>query len=374
MGSQGSGDGQFNSPNDIAVDSSDNVYVVDSGNHRIQKFDSNGNFITKWGSEGTGDGQFYNGLSGIGVDSSDNVYVVEPGNNRIQKFDSNGNFITKWGSGGIDYGQFKYPYDVAVDSLGNAYVTDTENQRIQKFSIEKFTPTITWSTPADIIYETALGSTQLSASASVPGTFTYTPPAGTVLGAGTHSLHVDFTPTDSANYNTASKDVTINVLKATPAITWNNLADIIAGIELSDTQLSASASVPGTFVYNKQLGTILDVGTHTLHVDFTPTDIANYTTASKDVTINVLEKPAIPSASFWATPITGKVPLQVQFTDKSIGVPTSRFWNFGDKSTSTDKNPVHQYIKAGKYTVSLTVKNELGSNTRKISNYIVVKK
>jgi len=373
LGSSGTGDGQLNSPNDIAVDSLDNVYVADTNNNRIQKFDSNGNFITKWGSSGTGDEQFLNAY-GIAVDSSDNVYVADTGNHRIQKFDSNGNFITKWGSEGIDYGQFKYPWDVAIDSLGNAYVTDTENQRIQKFSIEKFTPTMTWSTPADIIYGTALGSTQLSASASVLGTFTYTSPAGTLLGTGTQKLHVDFTPTDSANYNTASKDITINVLKATPAITWNNPADIIAGKELSNIQLSASVSVPGTFVYNKQLGAILDIGIHTLHVDFTPTDVVNYTTASKDVTINVLEKPAIPSANFWATPITGKVPLEVQFTDKSAGVPTSWLWDFGDKSISTEKNPVYTYNKAGKYTVSLTVKNELGSNTRKISKYIIVEK
>ena len=77
---------------------------------------------------------------------------------------------------------------------------------------------------------------------------------------------------------------------------------------------------------------------------------------------------------FGQLPLTGKVSLQIQFTDKSTGVPTSWSWDFGDKSTSTDKNPVHTYSKAGKYTVSLTVKNELGSNTRKISKYIIVKK
>ena len=52
------------------------VYVADSSNNRIQKFDSNGNFITKWGTEGTGDGQFSN-PDGIAVDSSGNVYVAD---------------------------------------------------------------------------------------------------------------------------------------------------------------------------------------------------------------------------------------------------------------------------------------------------------
>ena len=89
---------------DAAVDSSNNVYVADQDNNRIQKFDSSGKFITKWGSYGNGDGQFHN-PDGIEVDSSGNVYVSDTDNNRIQKFDSNGTFITQWGSGSSD-GQF----------------------------------------------------------------------------------------------------------------------------------------------------------------------------------------------------------------------------------------------------------------------------
>ena len=85
----------------------------------------------------------------------------------------------------------------------------------------KATPTITWATPADITYGTALGATQLNATASSPGTFVYTPAAGTVLNAGAgQTLSVTFTPTDAANYTTATETVTINVLKATPTITW----------------------------------------------------------------------------------------------------------------------------------------------------------
>ncbi len=91
----------------MTVDSSGNVYVADYGNNRIQKFDSNGNFITKWGSQGSGDGQFIQ-LNDVAVDSSGNVYVADYGNNRIQKFDSNGNFITKWGSHGSGDGQFSF--------------------------------------------------------------------------------------------------------------------------------------------------------------------------------------------------------------------------------------------------------------------------
>ncbi len=74
------------------------------------------------------------------------------------------------------------------------------------------TPAITWADPADIVYGTPLGGTQLNAAASVPGTFAYTPGAGTVLPAGAgQTLHVDFVPEDSAGYGPASADVTINV-------------------------------------------------------------------------------------------------------------------------------------------------------------------
>jgi len=79
-----------------------------------------------------------------------------------------------------------------------------------------------------------------------------------------------------------------------------------------------------------------------------------------------------PVAAFSASPTSGNAPLKVKFTDKSTGSPTSWKWSFGDGKTSTSKNPSYTYSKAGKYTVSLTVKNAAGSNTKTIKNYIVV--
>jgi len=132
-GSYGSGDGQFDSPTAIAIDNSGNVYIVDGGNARIQKFTSNGEFIAKWGSYGSGDGQF-DSPTAIAIDSSGNVYVADTYNHRIQKLTSDGQFVTKWGSSGSGDGQFSWPNGVAVDSSGNVYVADTGNCRIQKFT------------------------------------------------------------------------------------------------------------------------------------------------------------------------------------------------------------------------------------------------
>ena len=107
--------------------------------------------------------------------------------------------------------------------------------------------TITWNAPASIIYGTALSATQLNATASVPGTFVYTPAAGTVLNAGAaQALSVTFTPTDTVNYSPATGGVTITVERAAPAIAWSAPADIVYGTALSATQLNATASVPGT--------------------------------------------------------------------------------------------------------------------------------
>jgi hypothetical protein len=131
-GSRGGDDGQFYYPQGVSIDSAGSVYVTDTANHRIQKFDANGNFLTKWGSYGSGNGRF-SYPKGVAIDSADNVYVADM-SSRIQKFDADGNFLTKWGSYGEGNGRFYYPYGVVVDSVDNVYVADTDNHRIQKFN------------------------------------------------------------------------------------------------------------------------------------------------------------------------------------------------------------------------------------------------
>ncbi len=74
-------------------------------------------------------------------------------------------------------------------------------------TVTQATPQLTWSNPASIPYGTALGDTQLNATAPIAGTFVYTPAAGTVLSAGSHTLSVTFTPTDTTDYTTATATV-----------------------------------------------------------------------------------------------------------------------------------------------------------------------
>jgi len=95
------------------------------------------------------------------------------------------------------------------DSNNNAASSGALIQTVSSSS--QTTPTITWPAPESIRYGTALSATQLDASASVPGTFIYSPPAGTVLGVGSHTLTVTFTPTDTTDYTTATASVVLVV-------------------------------------------------------------------------------------------------------------------------------------------------------------------
>jgi hypothetical protein len=132
-GSMGTLDGQFNQPEDIAVDSQGNQYVVDLNNHRIQKFDSSGNLLLSWGSEGTGDGQF-RWPYGIAIDSTDKIFVADYYNNRIQIFNTAGQLLSIWSGYGTGPGQFNKPYSIAVDDQDFVYVLSFQNARVQKFS------------------------------------------------------------------------------------------------------------------------------------------------------------------------------------------------------------------------------------------------
>ncbi len=160
----------------------------------------------------------------------------------------------------------------------------------------KTTPTITWAQPAAITYPAPLSSTQLDATANVPGTFSYNPPAGTVLNPGTQKLMTTFTPTNMAAYNNATASVSLKVnpqaapppnSKTTPTLTWPQPAAITNPAPLTSAELDATANVPGTFVYNPPTGTVLDPGNHTLSVAFTPTNTSAYNNANASVTLTV---------------------------------------------------------------------------------------
>ncbi|MCX6545020.1 MAG: Ig domain-containing protein [Acidobacteria bacterium] len=215
--------------------------------------------------------------------------------------------------------------------------------------VVKTTPVITWANPASIVYGTPLSGTQLNATANVAGTFVYSPAAGTILNAGTKTLSVTFTPSDTAKYTATTRTVTISVAKATTTVAWSSPKRITKGKPLSSTELNATAAVTGTvsdvtqadakppvagtFVYTPPAGTVLAVGTYTLSVTFTPTDSVNYSTATATMSLDVLAQDGANQAPIGAfdTPADGATGLQGSFAVTGwalddVGVDRVELW------------------------------------------------
>ena len=137
VGQPGSEPGSFDEPGGLTIDSQGNLYVADIFNHRVQKFDSEGNFLAQVGGNGPDEGQF-NEPWGVAVDAEGNVYVADSFNHRIQKFDADLNFLLAFGMGASNLEDpepdaFWGPRDLAVDADGNIWVADTGTGRVVKY-------------------------------------------------------------------------------------------------------------------------------------------------------------------------------------------------------------------------------------------------
>ncbi len=134
FGGTGSGNGAFSKPEGIAVGSSGNVYVADTGNARIQEFNSKGEFVRAFGTLGEGNGQFFE-PKGVAVDGEGHVWTIEGGvlKTRVQEFTAEGVYMGQFGSSGTENGKFKTPKGIAVDAKGFVWVADTGNNRVQEF-------------------------------------------------------------------------------------------------------------------------------------------------------------------------------------------------------------------------------------------------
>jgi DNA-binding beta-propeller fold protein YncE len=131
--------GRLNLPYDVAPDALGNLYVADTHNHRVQEFSPTGKLIRRWGSLGSGSGQFFQ-PRGIAVDPFGNVWVADHENHRVQKFTADGRFLGRFGANGGDgslglgWGEFNSPRGLSSDAEGNIYVADDANHRVVKLS------------------------------------------------------------------------------------------------------------------------------------------------------------------------------------------------------------------------------------------------
>jgi DNA-binding beta-propeller fold protein YncE len=136
FGDQGAAPGQLYHPYDATADAAGNVYVLDTGNHRVEVFDDSGVFVRTIGSgQGQNDGQLYY-PEALALGPGDRLYIADTSNNRVSVFSTvTGNFLRKWGTEGSNDGQFLNPNGIAVSPDGPVFVTDKRNARVQKFSV-----------------------------------------------------------------------------------------------------------------------------------------------------------------------------------------------------------------------------------------------
>jgi sugar lactone lactonase YvrE len=135
FGSYGTGNGQFKEPKDVAVDAKANVWVADGGNSRVEEFDAEGKFIRKFGSYGTGNGQFNSGgPEGIAIDPKGHVWLADTYNSRLQEYGESGEFIKSVGTYGTGKGQLGNPTGIAIGPGGNIWVADWGDNRVSEFS------------------------------------------------------------------------------------------------------------------------------------------------------------------------------------------------------------------------------------------------
>lgn len=194
----------------------------------------------------------------------------------------------------------------------SAYVTIVDNapgspHNIYLFATGQLPTILTWPTPAPITYGTALGPSQLNATANIAGTFVYSPAAGAQLSAGSQTLSVTFTPTNLTLYQVATKTVSLQVNPASTAVTWATPAPILYGSGLTALQLDATANVPGSFAYSPNFGAVLNVGAQNMSVAFTPTDSIDYLSSNASTTLQVtpagLTVTANPASGVYGQPL-----------------------------------------------------------------------
>ena len=145
-GREGEAAGELSEPDDIVVDPSGGLYIADAGNNRIQKWDENGNCVLIFGLGleddadeallATDEPGGFDGPQSIALDREGNLWVADTNNHRLQKFNLDGKLLNLFGEEGKGPGQFYYPNRVRIDLGGSIYVNDSIEGRLQKFDPE----------------------------------------------------------------------------------------------------------------------------------------------------------------------------------------------------------------------------------------------
>jgi hypothetical protein len=217
-------------------------------------------------------------------------------------------------------------------------------------TVGKATPTITWANPAPIVYGATLSPTQLNATASVPGTFAYTPATGAVPPAGTDTLSVTFTPTDTVDYGPATSTVSITVSTGTLTVTAQNATRYYGAPNPTFTGGITGGQTGDTFTesFTTSATPTSAPGTYAIVPSATGTNLADYTQSVTNGVLTITQAAAtlsiVPSPTV-ANP-SQSVTLSATATSGTSGTPTGTvsFFNNGNPlGTATLANGTATY-------------------------------
>jgi RHS repeat-associated protein len=138
FGKSGTGNGQFKTPEDVALDTAGDVWVADAGNNRLQEFNTKNEYLAQY-SDLNETPVLMKSPDGIAFDSFGDVWVADTKSARVDELTSAGKYVTSFGTEGTGNGQFKEPRGIAILGTGESadvYVADTGNNRVQEFSIK----------------------------------------------------------------------------------------------------------------------------------------------------------------------------------------------------------------------------------------------
>ena len=240
-------------------------------------------------------------------------------------------------------------------------------------TVNKVSSSVTWSTPVAITYGTALSATQLNAgnTLGLAGSYVYNPTNGTVLAAGTQTLHVTFNPTDTDNYSSSTGSVSLTINKASTSVTWAAPANITYGTALNATQLNANGSVTGSMVYSPTSGAVLGAGSQVLNVSFVPTDSTNYSSCTGNTTLIVNKAtPTItwtpPASITYGTMLSGtQLNAQANVIQISANLLTNPSFESGS-TIATSWTDLHTTMGEPTYSLSTTEGVVNGAKSQKM--------
>jgi PKD repeat protein len=424
-------------PTGVAVDDAGNVYFADSGNNRVREISAAGGISTVAGNGlggYSGDGgparaAELNLPNGVAVDGKGNVYIADDNNNRIRKVSGDGTITTIAGTGTAGYNgdglpataaQLFEPTSVAVDAQGNVYIADFGNGRVREVGPGGTIATIAGdgnagttgdggpATSAEFqsIYGLAVDASHVVYVVDNPTRVRKVSGAKVTALAGTDALGFsgDGGPASSAQLQSpggvavdARGDVYVadsgnarirKVSNRPPLVTFTaspatGLAPLTVSFDYSgsadpDGELlengewdfgdGATASVGGRTTSH----TYVHAGTFTAKLTLRD-DKGAAATATR--TITVVAPNVVPSASFTATPATGRAPLKARFDGSGSRDPDGSIrtytWRFGDGASGAGKTTSHSYRRGGTFTVVLTVMDDRGASASTIRTVTV---